>query len=189
MAWFNPSTTSIYIPSRTFKLYSIAEFKSRRCFAALPPRPIEVGVSAPQLDEELEKASHIVDELPDNAQIADYVRAKTYIRDWFFKNEPKFIDNGNYKDDSPVYKDPENRTSYEIFGIIKGSFIAVNTTLFKEMLTEKGFSADMVIKQLIADGFLIRDNDGKHFEKKVKYQGRTMRFIAINKDELFAFSF
>lgn len=107
-------------------------------------------------------AFKILRSLPDEIAIADYIRAKAIIIDWFLLNKKKFVDDSEYSSESPQYNDTK---SFEEYGIIKKNLIAINTTKLKQLLEDNDLSPNMIISQLAEDGFIIRD--GKHYDKLV----------------------
>ena len=113
--------------------------------------------------------------------MADFERAKPIIINWFLQHSKKFVDDSAYEENTPQYNETK---SYEEYGIIKKDFIAVNTTVFRKMLNDNDFSPDIVIRQLIDDGFLIRD--GKNLEKRIRVKGldKLIRMTCIDKSKI-----
>ena len=109
--------------------------------------------------------------LPDEIEIADYMRAIEYIRDWIESHPKNF---------STQMKDAEG---YETWGIVKSDVIAVYPTIFKEFLNSKGFNAEMITKKL-ADIGLIRRGDNKNIPKKIRIEGDLKRMIVIDREKL-----
>ena len=122
------------------------------------------------------QANLILRDLPDNKDISDAERAKNIVRDWI-NSHPKFFIKPNDDND-----DESQAEAFETYGIIKDNYIAVFTSKFKQMLTDNGFNADMVIRQLADDGFIIRN--GKNLEKPVRVNKKLIRMIVIDKKQL-----
>ena len=132
------------------------------------------------INYETKCAERIIELLPDRVEIAEHERAKTHIRDWILSNPKKFIQQDELSDDTTTQGAAE---AYETFGVIRKSFIAVYTSRLKSMLTDEGFSAEMVIKQLANDGFFKRD--GKHLETRVRVGGERIPMTVIIKNKLY----
>ena len=130
---------------------------------------------------ELDCCGYILDKLPDNSSIADFERVKPIIRDWYLQHQSNFIDDSqNDETTAPKYNDSKN---YDTYGIIKKDFVAVYPKVIREMLENEGFAPDMIIKQLIDDGFLLHDND--KLCKRIRINEGRVYVIAISKEKLF----
>ena len=131
--------------------------------------------------QEISCARRILQTLPDKKEMADFERAKPIIINWFLQHRKKFVDDSAYEENTPQYNETK---SYEEYGILKKDFIAVNTTVFRKMLNDNDFSPDIVIRQLIDDGFLIRD--GKNLEKRIRVKGldKLIRMTCIDKSKI-----
>ena len=117
--------------------------------------------------------------LPDEVEIADYIRAKAYISDWIDSHPKNFMQPVPVEGGRVIDAQAEG---YETYGVIKNDFVAIFPTHFKKFLSDNGFNADMVTEQLAKDGFIISDNSRN--TKVIKMNGKTARMIVISREEL-----
>ena len=120
---------------------------------------------------EIHCLERVFDSLPDEIEIADYMRAIEYIRDWI---------EGHPKNFSTQMKDAEGSVTW---GVIKADCIAIYPTFFKEFLNDKGFNSEMIMKKL-ADIGVIRRGEGSHTLKKIRIEGDLKRMIVIDREKL-----
>ena len=109
--------------------------------------------------------------LPDEIEIADYMRAIEYIRDWI-ESHPK-----NFRTDM------HDAEGFETWGVLKADCIAIYPTIFKEFLNGKGFNSEMITKKL-ADIGVIRRGEGGHTLKKIRVEGDLKRMIVVDREKL-----
>ena len=120
---------------------------------------------------EIHCLERVFETLPDEIEIADYMRAIEYIRDWIESHPKNF---------STQMKDAEG---FETWGIIKSDVIAIYPTIFKDFLNSKGFNAEMITKKLTDIDVIARGSKG-HVAKLIKIEGTPKRMIVIDREKL-----
>ena len=130
----------------------------------------------------LDSTRRILQILPNEVEIADYIRSKEYIRDWIDSHPKNFMQPVPSEDGKFIDAQAE---AYETFGVIRDTYVAIYPSKFKEMLTGYNFSAEMITKQLADSSFITR-GDRNNIAKLIKFNNKPKRMIVIEKDKLYS---
>ena len=117
--------------------------------------------------------------LPDEIEIADYIRALNYTSDWINAHPKNFMtqvpsENGRMVD--------AQEEGYTRFGAIRSDIIALIPIEYKKFLNNEGFNADMVIKQLADKGYIICGNE--RVTRLIKINNQPTRMIVFDRSKL-----
>ena len=131
-----------------------------------------LGMNPMESIRELNMIDNIIQQLPDSVEIRDYERAKEYILDWIGENKKSFM---QYK--AGFIKEAE---SYQEYGIMRDDgTVAIRPTRLRKVLSDAGFSPEMVLQQLVEVGFIKQGNRKPIYTSLIKTQGDVQRMIII----------
>lgn len=125
-------------------------------------------------------ACDIIKQLPHEIEIKDSERAKHFIRDWILSHPKNFSHITEALDDNTCRpKEVDSDIQGQVkFGVWRKKFIAVFPSVLYEALDKEGFASDRIIKDLAADGFIIRSES--QITRVVRIDDSRVRMICFD---------
>lgn len=135
---------------------------------------------------EMSCIERIIQQLPKDIEISEHERAKLIIVEWIQshpKGFAKYVKN-EYSHLSSSQEWFNESESYDSLGIIKDDFIGVYPEKLKDMLRNRGFNVEDVIRRLTEEGFILKGKN--QITQSTKIEGVRKYFYRLNHNEVWA---